>query len=152
MWFGNYISRHNSDMEDLADSFPVVGGMLVVLINIYWAPSFEFVIWEGVSHCNALLGSLHQGNATLSLPSKSSVALYVISFLSACFSHGCLLSASIRLLRSSSVIRDMSNASSAVVWSSQKSSSTARLTLPPSVEAYQYRGHGALSHNDSYDC
>ena len=34
----------------------------------------------------------------------------------------------------------------------KKSSSTARLTLPPSVEAYQYRGHGALSHNDSYDC
>lgn len=34
----------------------------------------------------------------------------------------------------------------------KKSSSTARLTLPPSVEAYQYQGHGVLSHNDSYDC
>lgn len=34
----------------------------------------------------------------------------------------------------------------------KKSSSTERLTLPPSFEVYQYRGHGVLSHNDSYDC
>ena len=44
------------------------------------APSSESIISEGVFHCNALLGSLHQCNATLSLPSKSSVTLCVISF------------------------------------------------------------------------
>lgn len=41
-----------------------------------------------------------------------------------------------------------------LLWSDhhKKSSLTARLTLTPSVEAYQYPGHAALSHNDSYDC
>ncbi|ENA22581.1 hypothetical protein ECP029943810_1676 [Escherichia coli P0299438.10] len=62
-------------MEDLADSFPVVDGMLVVIQtsidkHIFKAPSSESIISEGVFHCNALFGSLHQFNAALLLPSK----------------------------------------------------------------------------------